>query len=49
MEYNKKIFFFKCHVENASGRLVSYIFLFLKKALYEVKASGLWFSFNIFR
>ena len=29
-------------------RLVSGLFLFSKKALYEVKASGLQLSFNIF-
>ena len=33
---------------NKAGRLVPDLFLFLKKALYEVKASGLQLSFNIF-
>ena len=32
-----------------SGRLAPHLFLFFKKALYEVKASGLQFSFNTFR
>ena len=40
IEYNK-ISFFKNHAENESGRLVLGLFLFFKKALYEVKASGL--------
>ena len=31
------------------GRLVPELFLLLKKALYEVKASGLQLSFNIFQ
>ena len=42
----KKIFFFKNYAENEAGRLVSD--LFLKKALFEVKASSLQYSFNIF-
>ena len=42
------MFFFKSHAENETGRLVPGLFLFLKKALYEVKASGLQFSFNIY-
>ena len=45
----RKIFFFKHHVENEAGRLVSDLFLFFKKALFQVKASGLQLSFNIFR
>ena len=36
------------HAENVAGRLVPDLFLFfLKKALYEVKESGLQLSFNI--
>ena len=44
----EEISFFKNHAENETGRLVLDLFLFLKKALYEVKASGLQLSFNIF-
>ena len=42
------MFFFKYHAENEAGRLVPDLFLFFKKALYEVKASGLQLSFNTF-
>ena len=49
IEYNKRYFFFKNHAENEAGRLVPDLFLFLKKPLYEVKASGMQLSFNIFR
>ena len=45
----KEVKAFKNHAENAAGRLVSDLFLFFKKALYEVKANGLQLSFNIFR
>ena len=45
----REIFVFKSHVENEAGRLVPDFFLFFKKALFEVKASGLQLSFNIFR
>ena len=31
------------------GRLVPHPFLFVKKALYEVKASGMQLSFKMFR
>ena len=50
MSYNKRnIFFFKNHEEIEAGRLVpNSFFVFLEK-LYEVKASGLQLSFNIFR
>ena len=41
IEYNKINFFFKNLVENETGRLAPDLFLFFKKALYEVKASGL--------
>ena len=42
------MFFFKNHAENEIGAEVPDLFLFFKKALYEVKASGLQVSFNIF-
>ena len=32
--------FFKNHAKNEAGRLVPDLFLFIKKALYEVKAKG---------
>ena len=38
---NRNIFFFKSNSENEAGRLVPELFLFFKKALYEVKASVL--------
>ena len=38
---NNKIFFFKNHAESEPGKIVSDLFLFFNKALYEVKASGL--------
>ena len=41
------MFFFKNHAENEAEKLVPDLFLFCKKALYEVKLSGLQFSFNI--
>ena len=43
----REMFFFKNHTENKAERLVRDLFLFFKKALYEVKASGLQLSFNI--
>ena len=49
IEYSKRNFFFKNNAENETGTLVPDLFLFLKKALDEVKASGLQLSFNIFR
>ena len=50
IEYNKRerLFFFKDHAKNEAGRLVPDLFLFFKKALHEIKASGLQLSFNIF-
>ena len=33
------MFFFENHKENEAGRLVPDLFLFFKKALYEVKAN----------
>ena len=49
IEYIKEIFFFKNNVEGEVERLVPGIFLFARKALYQVKASGLQLSFNIYR
>ena len=43
------MFFFKNHTENEKGGQVSDLFLLFKKALYEVKASSLLLSINIFR
>ena len=40
---------FKNHPENEATRLVSDLFLYFKKALYGVKASGQQLGFNIFR
>ena len=37
------------HLENGTGRLVTDLFSFFKKALYEVKTSGLQLSYNIFQ
>ena len=48
IEYDK-IFSFKNHSESEAGGLVPDVFLFFKKALYEVKTSGLKLSFSIFR
>ena len=48
MEYNKK-FVCKNHAENEEGRLVPDFFFFCKKALFDVKASGLQHNFNMFR
>ena len=45
IEYNKRNIFFK----NEGGRLVPDFFSFFKKAKYEVEASCLHLSFNIFR
>ena len=49
IEYNKRNNLFIYHAENKAGRLVPDLFLFVKKALYEVKASGLQLCFNIFQ
>ena len=50
IEYNhREIFLFKNHALNEAGRLVLGLFLFLKKALYQVNASGLQLTFNIFQ
>ena len=45
----REVFFFKKYAKNEAGRLISDPFLFFKKALYEIKASGLKLGFNIFR
>ena len=44
-----EVFFFKNNAESEPGKLVQGLFLFFKKALYEVKASGIHLSFNIYR
>ena len=49
IEYNKINIFFKNYAENEVGRLVPDLFLLFKKALYEVKESGLQLSFNMFQ
>ena len=41
-----EIFFFKNYAENEAGKLVVDIFLFFKKKLYDIKASGHRHSFN---
>ena len=46
IEYSKGNIFFKNHAENEAGRLVPDLFLFFKKDLYEVKASGLQLRFK---
>ena len=49
IECNKINIFHQNHAENEAGRLVLDLFLFFKKALYVVKATGLQLSFDIFR
>ena len=49
IEHNKRKFFLKNHSQNEAGGLVPGLFLFFKKALYEVKASGVQLSFNMLR
>ena len=49
IEYNKINNSLKNHVKNEVGRLVPDLFFLFQKALYEVTASGLQLSFNIFR
>ena len=44
VEHNKIIFFFENHAKKEAGRLVPDLLLLFRKALYEVKASGLQFS-----
>ena len=45
----RETFFLKNNAKNEMGRLAPNLFLFFKKAWYEVKASGLQFYFNISR
>ena len=49
IKYYKHMTSFKNHAENEAGGLVPDLFLFFKKALYEVKASGMQLNFNMFR
>ena len=52
MKFGQLIIFNKrntVNTVNEAGRLVPGLFLFFKKTLYEVKASGLQLSFNIFQ
>ena len=48
IEYDAKNVFFKNHAENEAGKLVPDLFLFFKKALYEVRVNGQHHSFNKF-
>ena len=47
-EIKREIVFFKNDAENGAVKLVPDLFLFLRNALYKVKASGLQLSFNTF-
>ena len=49
IEYNMRNIFLENQAQNETGRLVSDLFSFFKKALYEVKASGLLLIFIIFQ
>ena len=49
VEFIKRDIPLEKHADNEEGRLVPDLFLFFKKALYEVQASGLLLGFNIFR
>ena len=49
IEYNQKNTLFKNHAQKEADRLVPDVFLFSRKALHQVKASGLQLSFNKFR
>ena len=44
-----EMFSFKNRAENKAGRIVPDLFLFLKKALYDVKANYVQISFNHFQ
>ena len=44
-----EIFFFKNQAENDADRVVSDFILFLKKVLFEVEASGVQRTFNVFQ
>ena len=43
------MFFFKNQIGNEAGRLVPDLFLGFRKALYELKASVLHLSFDMFK
>ena len=45
----REIFCYKNHEKNEVGRLVLDLFLFFRKAFYEVNTGGLQFGFNVFR
>ena len=45
---SRVIFSFKDHAEYEAARLFASFFLFFRKFLYEVRASGLQLSFDIF-
>ena len=45
----RKIFFFQNHAENELRGLVPDLFLFFKKALRKVNASGAQLVFTVFR
>ena len=47
-EYKKRNVFLKKSGRNEEGSLVPDPFFFFKKALYEVKATGLQLGFNMF-
>ena len=47
IEHNKRTLFIKNDLGNEARKLDPEFFLFFKKALYEVNASGLLLSFNI--
>ena len=49
IEYHKRNIFLQKSGKNEAGKLAPDFFLFSKKALYEIKASCLQLSFNIFR
>ena len=49
IEYPREIIFFKNYAKNDAWKLVPDRFLFFKKALHQVKASGLQLDFTIFR
>ena len=49
MQPERETFFFKNYAENEAGRLVPDLLLVFKEAIYELKASGLQLSFNVFR
>ena len=44
IEYSKRNIYLKNHAKNQAVRLVPDVFLFFKKTLYKVKASGLQFG-----